>query len=329
MVYQKKTRNLNDLAEKAGVTAATVSMALRNSPRLSEAVREKIRKIAEEDGFTPRPYQKKSVPAPAKRFAHLGPVLFLDNSVDEADPIGASLLVELGQLMNRYGVDFHSANQSELSENPRLLDGCEAVFFYNDPENIGLVPESIPTVQVFGWEPLRKNCDRITADDEKIVEQAVTYLLRSDIDRSAVFWRSDMVRFPQHPRIVHFLERMNAAGVEAAEFVFGKYDTDFTERLKAYIESGSEKIGFFGFNARCGTKLCCGLDSLGLLQKYTPHNVIVCDSSIMLKNFWPTPAMIDLDMPLIARRALELLFFRMEAPGVPEAMLLQFPRPLA
>lgn len=114
----------------------------------------------------------------------------------------------------------------------------------NNPENIGLVPESVPMVQGFGREPLWKNCDRITADDEKIVELAVTYLLRSDINRSAFFGRSDMVRCSQHPRIVHFPKRMNTAGIEVAEFVFGKYDTDFTKQLKAYIESGSEKSAF-------------------------------------------------------------------------------------
>jgi len=54
MTFQRKTRNLTDLAQKAGVTAATASMALRNSPRLSDEVKDRIRQIAEEDGFTPR-----------------------------------------------------------------------------------------------------------------------------------------------------------------------------------------------------------------------------------------------------------------------------------
>ena len=307
MAYQRKTRNLHDLAEKAGVTAATASMALRNSPRLSEAVKERIRRIAEKDGFTPRSYNRKQENAPGKRFSHLGPVLFLDNSVDETDPIGAALLAALGPMMNEYGVDFQGVN---------------------DPPVLELIPERIPAVQVFGWEKQRRNCDRITANDGQIVALAVEFLRKAGVERSAIFWRDDIVRIPDHPRITRFLAEMNALGIETTEFRFGKYDTDFTGRLKQYIEAGSERIGFFGFNARCGVKLCCGLDSLGLLQKYSPTNVIVCDNSVLLRDFWPNPALIDLDLPLMAKRALEMLFWRMEQPGIPEAFVLQAPRPL-
>ncbi|MPN63193.1 hypothetical protein SDC9_210948 [bioreactor metagenome] len=136
-----------------------------------------------------------------------------------------------------------------------------------------------------------------------------------------------MIKSGSHPRISRFLERMNAHGIETTEFRFGKYDTDFVDRLRQYLKDGSERIGFFGFNARSGVKLCCGLDSLGVLQKYCPENVIICDNSFLLKDFWPNPAMIDLDLPLMARRALEMLFLRMENPGIPETLVLQSPRP--
>ena len=328
MAYQRKTRNLHDLAEKAGVTAATASMALRNSPRLSEAVKERIRRIAEKDGFTPRSYNRKQENAPGKRFSHLGPVLFLDNSVDETDPIGAALLAARGPMMNEYGVDFQVVNQRELAAQPKTLEKFDALFFYNDPPVLELIPERIPAVQVFGWEKQRRNCDRITANDGQIVALAVEFLRKAGVERSAIFWRDDIVRIPDHPRITRFLAEMNALGIETTEFRFGKYDTDFTGRLKQYIEAGSERIGFFGFNARCGVKLCCGLDSLGLLQKYSPTNVIVCDNSVLLRDFWPNPALIDLDLPLMAKRALEMLFWRMEQPGIPEAFVLQAPRPL-
>ena len=196
------------------------------------------------------------------------------------------------------------------------------------PSVLELIPERIPAVQVFGWEKQRRNCDRITANDGQIVALAVEFLRKAGVERSAIFWRDDIVRIPDHPRITRFLAEMNALGIETTEFRFGKYDTDFTGRLKQYIEAGSERIGFFGFNARCGVKLCCGLDSLGLLQKYSPTNVIVCDNSVLLRDFWPNPALIDLDLPLMAKRALEMLFWRMEQPGIPEAFVLQAPRPL-
>lgn len=44
-----------DIAKKAGVHITTVSLALRNDPRLAGTTRERIRKIAEEMGYKPDP----------------------------------------------------------------------------------------------------------------------------------------------------------------------------------------------------------------------------------------------------------------------------------
>jgi DNA-binding LacI/PurR family transcriptional regulator len=45
-----------DIAEKLGVSHATVSMALRNHPGISKKRREQVKKIAEEMGYTPDPH---------------------------------------------------------------------------------------------------------------------------------------------------------------------------------------------------------------------------------------------------------------------------------
>lgn len=46
---------LADIAAKAGVHVTTVSLALRNSPRLPAATRDRIRKLADELGYAPDP----------------------------------------------------------------------------------------------------------------------------------------------------------------------------------------------------------------------------------------------------------------------------------
>ncbi len=46
---------LADIAAKAGVHVTTVSLALRNSPRLPAATRERIRKLADQLGYAPDP----------------------------------------------------------------------------------------------------------------------------------------------------------------------------------------------------------------------------------------------------------------------------------
>ncbi|MDA1068643.1 MAG: LacI family DNA-binding transcriptional regulator [Verrucomicrobia bacterium] len=43
------------IAKKAGVAKSTVSLALRNSPKLLEQTRSRIQKIAQELGYKPNP----------------------------------------------------------------------------------------------------------------------------------------------------------------------------------------------------------------------------------------------------------------------------------
>lgn len=51
-----KSPSLREIAKKAGVSPAAVSLAMRNAPRISKPVREKIQKIAKEMGHKPNPY---------------------------------------------------------------------------------------------------------------------------------------------------------------------------------------------------------------------------------------------------------------------------------
>ncbi len=328
MSRQRKTRNLTDLAEKAGVTVATASLALRNSPRLSDAVRERIQQIAEEDGFTPRAYRRRPTPEAAlnKRYAHLGPVLFLDNSTDEEDPVGMALLATLGKLMSRHGVDFRCINRMELLDNPELFQKFAAVYFYNDPPELQAFCGRKPMVQVFGWHSYGPTCDRFTTNDTEVISLALRHFQSIGTERVFIVWRTDMVNIPNHPRITLFAQRLREAGIEPVQFQFDRCDTNFIERLRQEIAAGSEKIGFFGFNGRCGLKLCCGLDSLGLMQKYGQENVLVCDKTVMLDSFWPSPGMIDLLLPTMAERALESLFWRMEHPDAPPSITMQSPQ---
>lgn len=50
-----KRVSMRDIAAEAGVSVMAVSLALRGSPRVSEATRKRIREIAEEMGFAPDP----------------------------------------------------------------------------------------------------------------------------------------------------------------------------------------------------------------------------------------------------------------------------------
>ena len=77
MTTPRKPRNLTDLARQMNVTAATVSLALRNSPLLSAEVREKIQRTAAELEFSPRSYTRRTKSNRVKEKTGLGPVMLL------------------------------------------------------------------------------------------------------------------------------------------------------------------------------------------------------------------------------------------------------------
>ena len=325
MSLVRKPRNLTDLARQAKVTAATVSLALRDSPQVSSEVKERIRQMAAEQGFTPRTYNRRPKPQPSKRHAHLGPILLLHYDADEGDPVRDGILPTILEKLNKHGVEYEYLNQEELRKNPVLLEKFAGALYYNDLKGITL-PEDFPAAQIFGWDPMGAALDRITTNDFEVVNIAFDFFRRAGVRRAAIVWREDMVLIPDHPRIAGFLSRMDAAGIAASPLSFRREDPDFTARMKEYIESGDDRIGFFGFNALCGVKLCCALDALGLLAKYSERSILICDKSILLSGFYPRPAMIDLNLPAMDDRAVEMLLYRLANPETPGLLALQSPR---
>jgi len=56
MEQQKRRTSLKDLARQLGVSIATVSRALRNSPEISQEVQEKVKNLAKQMNYRPNPF---------------------------------------------------------------------------------------------------------------------------------------------------------------------------------------------------------------------------------------------------------------------------------
>ena len=329
MAVAGKLRNMTDLARQAQVTTATVSMALRDSPQVSSEVKERIQKIAAEYGFTPRAYNRRPKPQLNRKNSRSALLALLHYECNgEEDPVRDGILPTILERLNGHGIQYEYLNQKELQENPALLKKFSGAIYYNDLKGVQL-PENFPAAQIFGWDPMKPGLDRITTNDCEVVRIACDFFRKADVKRAVVIWREDMVLIPNHPRISEFLLQMNAMGVEATPLSFRREDPDFTSRMREYIESGDDRIGFFGFNAFGGVKLCCALEALGLLSKYAGSNILVCDKSVLLNSFYPSPTMIDLNLPAMAARAVEMLLYRLANPGIPGILVQQSPGPIS
>jgi DNA-binding LacI/PurR family transcriptional regulator len=77
---------ISDIATRAGVTTATVSMCLANNPRISVATRERVKAIAGELGYRPNPYVSALMRTRrSRRASNNQPVLALIGCFDSAD----------------------------------------------------------------------------------------------------------------------------------------------------------------------------------------------------------------------------------------------------
>ncbi len=317
-------RNLSDIAKLVGVTPAAVSLALRDSPQLSDELKSRIRQLAEAHDYKPRSYRKRKTTETATS-PFIGPILLINNDKGEDDPVANAVIPKVMQLSEQYGFELLFRHYLELGANPGLMNNVAGIIFYNDPENV-TIPEQIPAAQIFGWKPQPEKCDRITANDEQIVNLAIRQLTADGpLKKAVIAWRIDsIVSGIPHPRIERFIEKMTALEVEVLPMGFNRDDADIPARLAEFLgNTPYHQCGFFGFNGVSGLKLCCALDNLGILAQHGPRQVVICDNTLLLNSFWPLPHRIDLDFPTMTERAVSMLLWRLQHPDSPKVLAMQ------
>lgn len=77
--------SIRSLARLAGVSTATVSLALRNVPRISVSMREKIQRLAREQGYTSNPVVSRVLSRYRSGSPHLGTLAFVHTSANPGD----------------------------------------------------------------------------------------------------------------------------------------------------------------------------------------------------------------------------------------------------
>ena len=75
-----------------------------------------------------------------------------------------------------------------------------------------------------------------------------------------------------------------------------------------------------------GISLAFFLDIMHLMPLYAPDKLLVCDNDFLLQNFWPRFHFIDLNFPMLTKRAVDGLLWRLENPDAPNVVVYQSPR---
>ncbi len=321
------------VAEKAGVSQATVSYVLNNRPGVSAETARRVRKVIKELGYVPRAsHTRQTRPTAARGTTRSIGLLIPEESMSQS-PLNMKLYEAIHQESERRGLRLVSARWERparfrdlVARNPWFSEIAGMVFFYRRSAEVLDVPPPFPCVSVLGHadplEPL--GCDHVEPDHARIGAMAARYLAERGHRRLVVIKPSTTVHPAMDLRQDAFLAAAAAYGAEAhAEHIpielgwpmvpgdlsAGHPLLDWIHRWRAdkqppdgiFVPSDSHLIIVVNAMARSGIDLASGVDFIGCNNE-----------SVLLRGLSPAPATVDINPGRMADIALGLLQQRIE-----------------
>ena len=181
--------NIYDISRRAGVSIATVSRVLNNSPHVSENTRKKVMSVIEGTGYVPNAFARGLGLNTMKTIGLLCP--------DASDPYLSQALTYLERAFRQQGYDcllsctdkeLHARQKGVELLKSRHVDGIVLMgssFIEDDPENNDYIRDAaknVPVVLLNGTFPY-ENVYGVQCDDQRAVTEATLHLLDSGCKR--------------------------------------------------------------------------------------------------------------------------------------------------
>jgi len=176
--------NIYEIARKAGVSTATVSRVLNDSPKVSEKTREKIHKLMKEENYLPSAYARGLSGTPAKTIGIL--------TIDIRDQYFASVIHSLEQELSLFQYNVILCNTGgELDDQRNYIElllqkKMEALILvgsvFKNPQLKGIisrVAEKIPMI-IVNEKVEGDNIYSIICDEGQGIKDAVLELYKND-----------------------------------------------------------------------------------------------------------------------------------------------------
>lgn len=345
----KSVATISDVAQKAGVSTATVSRLINGIGPVSEATEQRVRNAIVELNYTPKrkrrgrgDAQKAGAAVSAKR-----PIAFLRIGAFESQdrsPVTEHLVEALHRSAYALGrsLRVHFVPDPEACNIREVVGDAEGVILRTS--NIQEVRpqatdwlDGLPAVQVLGENRLgRLWVDHVTPDNVQAGALAADYLIQNGCDR-LIFAVTNLQRCSVGmDRCISFARAAHEAGKEVRVFVQSIEDDEkrferelsslsvefqVTENRMELIRAiASAAKGNFGLFVPTDLELGMvmpQLQMIGVDFKNGGH-VIGCDHETRcFSGLDPMPATMDLHLDNIAARTIRRLIFRLEHPNEP------------
>ena len=177
------TVTIKDVAKKSGVAPSTVSRVIADSPSISQATKERVRKVMEELNYFPNANAQGLASSRSKTF---GLILPLASDAFYQNPFFPTVLRGINFAMSKvdYSILLSSGhtNEQRLNHIKKIVHGKKVeglIFLYatkNDPLLNFALSTNIPTVVVGTPDKLKVHI--IDNDNETIGKQATNHLIQ-------------------------------------------------------------------------------------------------------------------------------------------------------
>lgn len=355
MNKKKSPPTIVDVAEKAGVSTATVSRLLNKGGPVSEQAKESIEKAIKTLDYTPQRKRKSLLQAPGSgpvstarsrpplAFVQLG--LSPSSSHSQVANQLAQALQEAALAHGRTLVTHRVDDMSPSTDLTSLLGNAEGVILrtINDPD---LTEEAVawlkgwPTVKVLGGSTDdRIWADHISTDHSQAGILAAEYLMNKGC-KQFIFLATTLAYDAINDRCLSYVRAIKKAGFPV-HVVFQKEHSSSRELekeylevacsyhveanraawVKAFVDQYEGPTGLFVPTDLQYSMIMPQLQVLGLDIGNTLH-AISCDRETRcLEDLDPMQATLDLHIQDIAIRAVRRLLFRIEHPNEPLARI--------
>lgn len=326
---------LTDVANHAGVSMATASMALSGSPKIFPETADRIRDVAEKIGYVPlrRRTPKQAKPQSSHDQVGQKTIAIIGIHIDYGRfPIYTRLLQLVTDLIagrKDQVVSINVDTHTELMPILRQGDYSGALMLWQDADeyrtNAREVQACIPCVRMLGSFVPGSSIDHVTCDNHRVGELAAQYL-----------WDQG------HRHVANIHPQLAGNPVfKTRAFSFAQTFEDLGGKVQTHFYRGNiqaqELASRLTSEGQCPTAVFAGEDrileqfdlmfrQLGLLPGKDIQLVGCNNERHRLEEIEPRPVSVDLQLRNIAQQSLELLILRQTRPPTTRMQVLVEPK---
>lgn len=301
---------IKQIAQKAGVSTATISYVLNNTGNVSEETKKRVLKILEEYNFKPNRIARS---LRVNRTNTIGVIVedmtvhhvpWIINGINEyADNHGYHIVLSNLRLFDKIGNSFEELGQykGKINEAIDIISSAKVdgiIYLAMHDRKIEGIFENInlPVVYTYCYSDVKEDLS-VTYENQNIAQEATRYLIEQGHKKIAVI-SGPINSMPSHQRMIGFQTALMESGLEMKpEYMkFGDWNYEFGYRMCVELMGLSDRpTAIFAMN---------DMMALGALEAAFKNNIRVPEDLSIIgfdnieSGLYTNPKLTTVDLPL-------------------------------